>query len=185
MSYTKITIRYAQALFDLALEQKILGKVYLDMNLIDQVCHENKELTGMLKSPIINADKKERVLKIIFADSIDKLTLSFLVILTKKKREQYIDGIASAFTDLYKEYIGLKTAYITSAVRFDEEEKKEVIKILSRITDNDIELVEEVRKDLLGGFIINMDNYQIDQSLKTKIKELKKEFEKNLYIKGF
>ena len=185
MSYSKITVRYAQALFDLALERKILEKVYLDMKLIDEVCHENRELTNMLYSPIINVDKKQRIIKAIFADKIDKLSLSFLMILAKKRREQFIDGIASVFTELYKDYIGVITAHITSAVKLGVEEKKQVTAVLTKITDKEIELVEEVKKDLLGGFIINMDNYQVDQSLSTKIKELKKEFEKNPFIKGF
>jgi F-type H+-transporting ATPase subunit delta len=185
MSYTKITIRYAQALFDLALEQGILEKVFPDMTLIDKVCHENKELTAMLHSPIINVDKKQRILKAVFADSIQALSLRFLQILAKKRREQHIDGIASAFTDLYKEYKGIKTAFVASVTELGPEEKKQVTGILKKITDKKIELVESLKKELIGGFVITMDNYQIDQSLSTKIKELKKEFGKNPYIKEF
>ncbi|MBK7030091.1 MAG: F0F1 ATP synthase subunit delta [Bacteroidales bacterium] len=57
--------------------------------------------------------------------------------------------------------------------------------MLNKMTGKEIELIEEIKSDLIGGFVLTMDQYQIDQSLMTKIKQLKKDFEKNLYIKGF
>lgn len=185
MNQSKITIRYAKALFDLALERRALEKVKDDMALIDSVCHENLELTRMLHNPVINTDKKQKVMHRIFESSIDNLTMNFIDIISRKRREYYIDGIASAFVELYKEYMGIKTAYVTTAVSLAETDRKAVMGILKTLTGKDIELVEKLKSELIGGFIINMDNYQVDQSVTTKIKELKKDFEQNLYIKGF
>jgi F-type H+-transporting ATPase subunit delta len=59
------------------------------------------------------------------------------------------------------------------------------LEILKRLTDKKIDLIEKTNEALIGGFVINLDNFQIDQSIATKIKALKKDFEKNLFIKGF
>ncbi len=185
MNQSKITIRYAKALFDLALERKVLEKVKDDMALIDSVCHESPELTRMLHNPVINVDKKQKVMHRIFESKIDQLTMNFIDIISRKRREYYIDGIASAFVSLYKEYMGIVTAYVTSAVPMADTDKTSVLAILKTLTGKDIELVEKLKSELIGGFIVNMDNYQVDQSVTTKIKELKKDFEKNLYVKGF
>lgn len=185
MSFTKITIRYAKALFDLALEQNLLEKVKDDMAMIDTVCHENRALVNMLHNPVVSADKKQKVLRAIFSRSIHKLSMNFLEILSRKRREQYIDGIADAFVKIYMEHIGLTKARVTSAVPLVDSEKKTIHGILSKLTDKDVQLVEDLRTEILGGFIIQMDDYQVDQSVATKIKKLKKDFEKNLYIKGF
>ncbi len=185
MNQSQITLRYAKALFDLAQERKILEKVKADMALIDQVCHENKELRGMLHNPVISVDKKQKVLHQLFEKHIDKLTLQFIDIISRKRRESYIDGIASAFVSLYKEFKGIKTAYVKSAVSLTVSDKKEMVGMLNKMTGKEIELIEEIKSDLIGGFVLTMDQYQIDQSLMTKIKQLKKDFEKNLYIKGF
>jgi len=155
------------------------------MLFIDQVCHENKELRSMLHNPVISVDKKQRVMHKIFGDQIDKLTLSFIDIIARKRREQYIDGIASAFVGLYKDYKGIKTAYVSSAVPVMDSDRKAILAILKKLTDKNIELQEQVTEELMGGFILRMDNFQVDQSMNSKIKELKKDFEKNLYIKGF
>lgn len=185
MSFTKITVRYAKALFDLALEQDLLENVKDDMALIDTTCHQNRALVNMLHNPVVSAEKKQKVLHAIFSRSILPLSMSFLDILSRKRREHYIDGIANAFVQIYMEYKGITTAKVTSAVPLAETEKKTIHGILSKLTDKDIQLVENIRTEILGGFIIKMDDYQIDQSVATKIKNLKKDFEKNLYIKGF
>lgn len=185
MNQSKITIRYAKALFDLALENKKQEQVKNDMALIDQTCSENRELRLMLHNPVINLERKLKVLKGVFGQKIDPISMLFLQVLARKRRDQYIHSIASAYITLYKEYSGLKTAYVTSATGLNESERTRMRNILKNITDKDIELVETIKDDVIGGFILTMDNYQVDQSLNNQIKELKKEFEKNLYIKGF
>ncbi|HNX44837.1 MAG TPA: ATP synthase F1 subunit delta [Bacteroidales bacterium] len=185
MSYTKITVRYAKALFDLALDNDLLERVEDDMALIDTVCHENKALVVMLHNPVISADKKQKVLSAIFSGNIHPLTMNFLSILSRKRREQYIDGIADAFVKIYRDYKGITVARVTGAMPLDASEKQTILGILSKLTDKDVELIETIRTEILGGFIIQMDDYQIDQSVVTKIKNLKKDFEKNPYIKGF
>lgn len=185
MNQSKITIRYAKALFDLALERNVLEQVKTDMALINQVCVENRELRGMLHNPVINVEKKQKVMLRIFGSHIDALTLSFINIISRKRREYLIDGIASDFVTLYKEYKGIKTAYVTSAVALTDIDRKGMLGILKSLTGKEIELIESLKSDIIGGFVLSMDNFQVDQSMTTKIKELKKDFEKNLYIKGF
>jgi F-type H+-transporting ATPase subunit delta len=185
MNQSRITIRYAKALFDLALERNVLERVKTDMALINQVCLENRELRVMLHNPVINVDKKQKVMNKIFGSHIDKLTHSFIDIISRKRRESNIDGIASDFVDLYKDYKGIITARVTTAIALSDKDKLAVLNILKSLTGKDIELIENLKSDILGGFILNMDNYQVDQSITTKIKELKKDFEKNPYVKGF
>lgn len=185
MSYTKITLRYAAAFFDLASEQGIVANANEDMTLLGNVCTSNHEFVRMLQNPVIHADKKNKVIAKIFSTSINPVSLSFMKLMIRKRRERYLPSIAEAFADLYKTSLGLKTAYVTSAIELAPNEKAGVMEILKKLTDKKIDLVEKTNKDLIGGFVINLDNFQVDQSIATKIKELKKDFEKNLFIKGF
>jgi F-type H+-transporting ATPase subunit delta len=185
LSYTKITIRYAAAFFDLAAEKGIVENTYEDMTLLGDVCTSNHDFVRLLQNPVINADKKNKVISKIFGTSMNKMSLSFISLMIRKRRERYLPSIAEAFADLYKASKGIKTAFVTSAVELATVDKAGVLEILSQLTDKKIDLVEKTNETLLGGFIINLDNFQIDQSLATKIKELKKDFEKNLFVKGF
>lgn len=185
MSYTKITIRYAAAFFDLAGEKGIIENTYEDMTLLGDICESNHDFVRMLQNPVINADKKIKVVTKIFGTSMHKMSLSFMTLMIRKRRERYLPSIAEAFTDLYKASKGIKTAYVTSAVELAAADKTSILELLQKVTDKKIELVEKTDEALLGGFVINLDNFQLDQSIATKIKQLKKDFEKNLFVRGF
>ena len=49
----------------------------------------------------------------------------------------------------------------------------------------DIELNEDVDESILGGAIIKIGDKQIDGSVKRNLKNLKKAYSQNLYIKDF
>jgi len=185
MNYTKITIRYAAAFFDLAEEKGVVENAYEDMVLLGNVCTANRDFVLMLQNPVVHAEKKSKVITKVFGASVNKMSLSFMNLMIRKRRERYLPSIAEAFTDLYKASKGIKTAFVTSAVELDNKEKAGVLEILQKLTDKKIDLVENINADLLGGFVINLDDFQVDQSVSTKIKKLKKDFEKNLFIKGF
>jgi len=185
VSYTKITIRYAAAFFDLAEEKGVVENAYEDMVLLGNVCTSNRDFVLMLQNPVIHAEKKSKVITKVFGTSVNKMSLSFMNLMVRKRRERYLPSIAEAFTDLYKASKGIKTAFVTSAVELEKKEKAGVLEILQKLTDKKIDLVENINKDLLGGFVMNLDDFQVDQSVSTKIKKLKKDFEKNLFIKGF
>ncbi len=185
MSYTKITLRYAAAFFDLASEKGIVESAFEDMTLLGNVCTSNYDFVRMLQNPVINADRKKKVISLVFASSVNPVSISFMNLMIRKRRERYLPSIAEAFSDLYQASKGIKKAYVTSAVALEDKEKTGVMEILKRLTDKKIDLVEKTNEALIGGFVINLDNFQIDQSIATKIKELKKDFEKNLFIKGF
>jgi F-type H+-transporting ATPase subunit delta len=185
MNNSKISIRYAKALFDLADELRVLEKTNEDMLAIISVCKSNHDFDVMLRSPVIHADKKRKIIDLIFGSSFTKLSLSFIKLITSKRRESYISDIAKHFTVLYKEHLGITTVNIQSAFPLDVNSRARLTGLLEKMTDQDIELIEEVKAELLGGFVITVKDVQYDISISNRIKKLKKEFDENLYIKGF
>ena len=87
MKHSRATIRYAKSFIDISLEQNSLEKSYSDMVLIDSVCSSNKDFLNLLRSPIIKTDLKIKILKELFTNSLSALTLSFVSLITNKKRE--------------------------------------------------------------------------------------------------
>ena len=54
----------------------------------------------------------------------------------------------------------------------------------SKTTDDNIELVVKVDPTLIGGFILRYDDKLYDTSVKHKLEQIKKEFNKNEYVKN-
>ena len=120
MKHSRVTIRYAKALLQLAIEQNILEQSYTDMVLLDSVFKENKDLSLLLKSPIVKTDQKLSIFKQIFDSKIGEVSMAFINIITTKKRESLLALIASSFISLYKEHNKIETASVITATPLDE-----------------------------------------------------------------
>ena len=185
MKQSRVTIRYAKALFQLVIEQDILEQSYRDMVLLDNACTESKELSLLLKSPIVKTDKKLKILEEIFGSKISKVTMSFINIITTKKREGLLALIASSFITLYKAHNKIETATVITATPLDEGLKVEVINFIKKHGDDNVELTEKVDSTIIGGAIIRMGDKQLDASVSKAISKLRQIFNKNLYIQDF
>lgn len=180
-----LATRYAKSLLDLSLEKGQLENVYNDMLLVQNVCRSNHDFVIFLNSPIIKTDKKNEVFQNIFKGKVSELSLSFMEILTRKRRESYIDDIADAFIQQYKTHKKILTAVITTASGIDDQTRKKVMELVKANAQGEVELVEKVDKSLIGGFVIRIDDKQVDASVFKKLSELRKSFSENPFIKEF
>lgn len=174
-----VAIRYAKSLLQLAIEKGQLEKVYTDMQLVESVCEENRAFTNFLNSPIIKTDKKVSVIKEIFSNKVSDITLGFLTILTHKRRELYMGEIAKAFVIQYKQYKNILMAVITSALGIDSTVKAKVLELVKQTTKGEVELIEKVDKNLIGGFVLTIGDKQVDASVSRKLNNLRKTFAGN------
>ena len=92
MAETKVASRYAKSLIELALEQNVLEAVKNDMDLLIKTCAANRELSAMPKNPVIHGYKKLAIMKKLFGDKMNKLSIAFIDIITRKGREEHIEG---------------------------------------------------------------------------------------------
>lgn len=182
MSAGRIASRYAKSLIELALENDKLDLILDNIEAFREAL-ENRDLTLMLKSPIINSDKKIQILSLIFEEAMDPLSFEFIKVVVHKGREEYLPEIADAFVEQYKGIKQISTIYVTTALPLSDELTDRIQKILreSKVTHENIELIKKVDRDIIGGFIIEIEDKLYDASVKHKIESLKKEFSKELY----
>ena len=57
-----------------------------DMKLILSVCNQNRDLSQLLKSPVIKTDKKISILSEIFSKEVTETTMAFIKIITNRIR---------------------------------------------------------------------------------------------------
>ena len=185
MKQTRATLRYAKSLFSLAIEQDSLEKCKEDMQFVANTCDSSKDLSLLLKSPIIQTDQKLSIFKEVFYDKMSEVSVSFVNIITSKKRESILEGIANSFITLYRAHKNIESATVTTAFPLDETLKKEVINFIKTHGEIEVDLTEKVNEKIIGGAIIRMGDKQLDASVRKSIAELKQIFSTNLYIKDF
>lgn len=179
MEDSRIHKRYALALYQLAGELKQLDRVYDDMQIVAQTCLDSKELMRALASPIIRDTKKSKILTEIFGSKICELSQRFINLVVLQNREISLPSIAIEYMQLVKDFKGIKTALLTSAQPLDKETRAKIIARLKEQTGGEIELVEKIDPELLGGFTLTLEGQLFDASIKNTMHRLRKEFNEN------
>jgi F-type H+-transporting ATPase subunit delta len=184
MADFRVASRYVKSLLGLAVEQGSLDEVHRDMQLFSRVCKENRNFVAMLRSPVIRHENKRAILKKIFDGKVGALTMAIINLVTQKNREPILPTIAIEFHNAYNAYKGIGKAFLTTTVPADKE-LLEIMQALSKKLANKqtIELETNVDSNLVGGFILNVGDRQIDASVRSKLRVLKLKFEENYYTK--
>jgi F-type H+-transporting ATPase subunit delta len=174
MNNSKISVRYSRAIFQSALSRKNLDKVYQDMIFISEIC-KSPETKEFLQSPIIIPSKKEAIFHSMLEGNVEDITLSLLDLIVKNGRESFIPLIALNFIHETKKYKGITESVLTTAVKVDDKLRKQVTDLISDIFKTKVELKENIDSEIIGGFILQIDDSYIDASIKNKLRKIKKE----------
>jgi F-type H+-transporting ATPase subunit delta len=184
MAESRAAFRYVKSLLGLAVERNALEAVHKDMLLFSGAIAKSRQLELLLHSPVIKHDKKLAILKKLFSGKMNALTLSFFEIITRKNRESILVNIARDFHNAYNEYKGIGKAQVITTIPLDAQLRGEFEKLVRKYEGkNQVELVEKVDPGLIGGFVLNVGDRQVDASVRSKLKSLKVKFSQNPYIK--
>jgi F-type H+-transporting ATPase subunit delta len=153
--------------------------------LLHEVCNSNKDFVFMLRSPVIRVDKKSLVIREIFSKHLQEISLNFLMIITRNKRERLIPEIFTQFIEIYKVHKNIISVEITTVMKIDEALRTKILSLLEKRANATIDLTEKLDEEIIGGFVIAYEDKQYDASILKQIKNLRQEFDINLYKKGF
>jgi F-type H+-transporting ATPase subunit delta len=175
MNQSKISVRYAKALFALAKEDQSFDRLRQDMESLYQCIREIPELQYVIHSPVIKVNEKISLFAELFRDSYDPLTFSFIKLVIEHRREDYLAAIARYFLDLLKADQGIFSARLVTATPLDESLRQSVIRLITKKYNAKVELHEQVDDKIIGGFILRVGDQQIDASISSKLTRIKNE----------
>lgn len=181
MSEYRVAGRYAKSLLDLSREQNNLDAVLGDMRTLAAAISGNSELENLLKSPIINGDKKMAVLKQLFESRFQPVTIAFFGIIIRKKREHFLEAIANGFIEQYNRLNAISSALVRSAIPLSDAALAEVKKHIESQTGKKVNLTAKVDEKLIGGLVVQVEDKLFDASVAGKLGKLKNEL-LNSYI---
>lgn len=177
MKKATVSIRYAQALFDLAVENNNVEAVSSDMGYLVQVNEENRDFQLLLSSPVIKSEKKVAILKEIFVD-FQAVSAGFVALIAKNGREAILPQIADAYLELVKKKNNITSITIVTATKLDEGVKKQILDKVKVAVKGELEVTEEIDPSLIGGFVVRMGDIRIDASVASKLGQLKQRLTK-------
>lgn len=173
MGVSKVAYRYAQSLLDLSKEQNKLDEIKKDMEQLADVCKNSKDFQNLLNSPIIDPNKKTAIFKALFESKMDQASLGFMNLIVKNSREALLPEIANGFIKLYKKDKNIFEVTVISASKLDTATKEIIVNKIKSKFDGTVEIDEQIDASLIGGFIVRMDDQQIDASISSQLADLK------------
>lgn len=169
----QVASRYAKSLMTLAQEKGLVEDFKNDLATYMEVFYQNYDFNLLMHSPIVKKSKKIAIVKQIFEDKISEPMLAFFTLIIKKGREDGLDEISTEFLVQYDDFKRVKKAAVISASPLTSESRKQISELVAKRFNKTVELSEEIDESLIGGFILRVDDLQIDNSIKSQLRKIK------------
>lgn len=166
--------RYANALFQLASEEKSIDKVGEHLAAFQAAIDGSEELQRMVRSPVFSAeDQVAAVAAIAAAAGIDGVALNFIKLAASNRRLPAISEMIKVYQTLVATAKGETQAEVTSAEALSDAHVNELKSALKASLGRDVQLSTRVDSSILGGLIVKVGSRMVDNSLRTKLQNLK------------
>jgi len=176
MSELTVAARYAKSIIDLAQEQKALEAVNNDMAVFLRTLKANAQLTAVLSNPIISHQKKLGILTSLFEGKVNKITLEFFKLMINKGRGNVLYATAHEFVNQYDILKHITQATVVSATPLSEANQAKLLAEVKAAVGGEVVLETKVNPSLIGGFVLTVGDRQVDTSIASNLKKLKKNF---------
>ncbi|AKK74359.1 ATP synthase F1 subunit delta [Chryseobacterium sp. P1-3] len=179
MLTSKVAKRYAQGLLDFTNEAGQTATVFSEMKDVVKVMTESKDLNKFFLTPYIDSKKKIEVANEIFK-GLSVSTQNLITLVIKHGRENQLKNIAQEFINKVEDLNGVQRVTLTTATPLSKENLDQILRSTNLVnTDSNFDLKVNVKPEILGGYILRVGDQQVDASVKTKLNQVKKDFQLN------
>jgi len=160
-------------LFELAQERQMLDKVEKDMEEIRKLIDESDDFREFLANPLITESAKQEIVRELFADRIQPLTLQFLELLTEKRRIAILPAVVEQFREMLLEYQHILEGELISAVPLEKKQFESIKKHLENMLGQTVTLQSKIQPEIIGGFVVRIQDMVIDNSIRLQLNKLR------------
>ncbi len=165
--------RYAQAVFEIAIENDQLEQWLGDLRLLGAAV-ETEGFGELLDSPQIPADRKVAVVDEAFGDSVGQLARNLIALLATRNLTGITPSVADEYARLMDAHQGIQRAEVVTAVPMNDEQQAKVTAMLRDVVGQDVVLSARVDPDVLGGVVARVGDRIIDGSTRTRLDNLRR-----------
>jgi F-type H+-transporting ATPase subunit delta len=176
MSTERVAKRYAVALMAAATEAKAVDSVAADVDAVARTIAGSRELSLLMKSPVISIDKKTGIFRMLFEQRIGALPMEFFRLMLAKRREGIIPAMIEEFNRLRDEREGIVNVQVTSAHEVSSAQQQQLVARLEGMTGKKVRLRLARDEGLKGGLLVRIGDTVMDSSIKRQLELLREQF---------
>lgn len=167
--------RYAKALYKVALERHQDARMFDLMQNMAQSFDLNHQLQDIVANPFVDQDEKNKLLTTAAGATAQDATFAdFLKLIAENRRVSLVHQIALSYIDIYRRANNIRRVQVVSAAPLDPAVEKRIKDLVTaHLNGGTMDFSSVVNPELIGGFIINIDNDRLDASLRHELKELR------------
>lgn len=173
-----ISVRYARALLKGAVAGNQEDEVYRDMQILLQNYIAVPELRLTIENPMLAKEKKQEVLEIASGKNVTLLTKHFIALVLKEDRETALQFMAASYITLYRKHKNITRGKLITASAVSQNTVDKMKQMVEDKTQGSVEFNTKIDNELIGGFILEYDDYRMDASVKSKLRGILSELKK-------
>lgn len=173
MNQSKIAVRYSKAVFQTASEVGATEKVKDDFLILAHFIETEPLFTHLLTSPLVGTNQKITIFVNSFQASFSPISIEFLKLICRNRREAFLADVIRNFISLYKKFKGLLSVDLHTVSPVTEELKKRIREVIQDRFHKEVQFRDFIKPELIGGFILQVDDLQYDASVSTQLKHIK------------
>lgn len=173
---SELARRYAEACFGLSMDKERFVRAA-------RLIGETDPLRRALEDPTIDWREKERVLDRLEVLAEDPQLLKFYKLLARKNRMTLLPEIVQEFHALDLEEHNTAVCRMRCVHVPDEARQEKIRRTLCALHHRDAVILEiETDPDLLGGFVLEIDGFTYDRSVRGRLRDMQRQLQERRMI---
>ncbi len=165
--------RYAGALIDLAEQNKAVDKIQKNLSALENMINDSDDLAEVITSQLISKEKQAAAINALAKKAkLEKLTANFLGVLVENRRLNALPGIITVFNKILAAKSGQVEVSVETAAKLTAGQVKDVKQKIEKALGTTIIVEEKVTPEIMGGVIVTIGSYMIDDSVRRKLERL-------------
>ena len=164
--------RYAQAIFELALENQLLEEWDQDLRLASDVL-QDEEFALFLKHAEVSSERKVTAIESVLAE-VHPLVRNLVSLLVSRDGVEAIADVQGGYTRLLDEHLGRQLVEVTAAVPLEDAELERITRFAAELTGKEVVVTTRVDESILGGLVIQIGDQLLDGSTSAALERLRR-----------
>jgi F-type H+-transporting ATPase subunit delta len=175
MTARAAAVRYARALFDVALKEGDIQQAGRDLGEFSRLVASHDLLARVLTNPAVPAARKRGVVESLLARTprLSPIVAKLLILLAERDRLVLLPDVATAYDARLMDHARVVRAQVTTAVPLPPDRIAALRDGLARATGRQVQLEAHVDPAIIGGAVARIGSTVYDGSVTTHLARVK------------
>jgi F-type H+-transporting ATPase subunit delta len=170
-----ISTRYAKAIFQYAAERGEEAHLHEEMRTLSGQFVALPLLRKVLEDPTVSSAEKVNVLVTAAGKNAGETYKQAVRLVIKNGRGHYMQNIALVYDKVYRKEKNIAVIKLTTVSPASDETKNALINLLIKEKEKKVDFVAQTDRNILGGFILEVEDLRLDAGVKNQLNRLRLE----------